>query len=335
MNATIKYFIKRIAIYLLTLWLAISFSFFIFRLIPGNPVYAFIAVISQSGHTQGEVFEQLVDAYLEKFGLKADLWTQYINFWKRLIFEGDLGPSFINFPNPSMELILMRLPWTIGLLGVATLISWVLGSIFGALIGWRQDSKIDKAFTSIALILSPIPYYLLAIFLVLLVFYATGTIAYGAFSSRLTKELSIEFILSVIKHGSLPAISIVIASLPGWMISMRSLMIPILGEDYLLFAEAKGLKKRRIFMRYAFRNTILPQVTSLGISLGSAMSGSLLVENIFNYPGIGKLFSTALSHLDYNTIMGCLIIIIFSVLTANLLVDLLVPLIDPRVRYSG
>jgi len=335
MKQITKYIIRRVILYLLSLWLSISFGFFIFRILPGNPVYAFVATLSRYGHGAGQDIEKILDSYLEVFGLKQDLWTQYANFWKELILRGNLGPSIINFPNSSMGLILRSLPWSMGLLGISILLSWILGNIIGAFLAWKKDARIDKIGSTISLGLSPFPYYIMALMLMLTVFYLTGTIMYGAYNPKLSIGLSLEFILSVITYGSLPAVSIVISETAGWIISMRSLLVPILGEDYLTFAEAKGLEKRRIFSAYALRNAILPQITYLGMTLGSIMSGSILVETIFNYPGIGKLFQSALSLLDYNTIMGCLVVVMFTVLTANLLIDLLLPLIDPRIRYEG
>ena len=335
MNQVTKYFMKRVSIYLLTLWLAVSFIFILFRLIPGNPVQAFVAQMYDAQYLQAEEFVQMIDMYVEAFGLDQPLWVQYVNFWKELIFKGDIGPSFINFPKSATDLILRRLPWTIGLLGLTTFFSWVLGNLIGAFAGWRQDTKLDKSLVVTALAFSPVPFYLMAIVLMMVFFWITGTIWYGAFNPKLTPGLYLEFIWSVIQHGTLPALSITLSFLTGWIVSMRSLMVPILGEDYLIFAEAKGLKKRKIFYLYAFRNAILPQITVLAIQLGNVMSGSILIENIFNYPGIGFLFNVALVHLDYNTIMGCLIIVVFSVLTANLLIDLLLPFIDPRIKYGG
>jgi len=336
MNQTIKYLTKRIFTYGLTIWVAISFSFLLFRIIPGNPVEAFIAQMYTTQQlSSAETYKQLLDMYVKEFGLGEDVWTQYVKFWTRLILYGDVGPSFINFPRPSMEIVLQGLPWTIGLLGTSAIMSWLFGNLLGAFLGWKHNSKTDRSVVMMALTFSPIPYYLTAIILMLLVFYLAGVILYGAYNPYITPQLSLEFILSLIQYGALPALSIAISSAAGWIISMRSLIVPILGEDYLIFAEAKGLEKKRLFLSYSLRNALLPQITSLAITLGSMMSGSILVENIFNYPGVGFIFNVALRHLDYNTIMACLIIVICSVLTANLLIDLLLPFIDPRIKYGG
>jgi peptide/nickel transport system permease protein len=209
-----------------------------------------------------------------------------------------------------------------------------MGNILGALVGWRRDTKLDRAVLTLALGFSQIPFYVLAVILALVFGYILAWLpAYGGHSSTLYPSLTLEFILSAIEHTILPSLSIVITSLFGWVISMRAMLITVLGEDYLLFAQAKGLRKTRIFNRYAFRNALLPQVTGLAMSLGFIFGGALIVEKIFAYPGVGFVFAMALNWMDYNTINACLITTIFTVLTANLLIDLLYPLIDPRIQY--
>jgi len=336
-NPLARYLIKRTLSYLLTMYLAVTFTFFFMRLIPGNPIMSYVqALLSQGQYTVAEEAKKIVDRYLELFGLKGDLLTQYVAFLKRLIFHFDFGPSLIAFPRSAQELIIERLPWTLGLLGTATLISWVLGTLLGALAGWREGSVLDRVIVAMALALSQIPFYVTAVFLVLLFGYILGVLPTGgAYNPLLRPSLSLEFIASVVRHALLPAASLVLSSMFAWLLSMRSLMITILGEDYLMFAEAKGLKKTVIFYKYAMRNALLPQVTNLGISLGFIVSGSVLVEVIFRYPGVGLLFSTALTSLDYNLIMAFIVITVFTVLTANYILDLIYPFIDPRVSYGG
>ncbi len=339
-NPLIRYVLRRLATYLLTMYLAVTFTFFVLRLIPGNPVMSYVqALLSQGQYSVAEEAQKIVDEYMERFGLKGDIFTQYVRFMERLVLHFDLGPSLIAFPRSVQSLILERLPWTIGLLGTATLISWALGTLLGAFAGWREGSWADKLVVAVALALSQIPFYITAVLLILVFGYiiTSGPLHFptgGAYDPRLTPSLTPEFVLSVIRHSVLPAASLVLSSLFGWLLSMRSLMITVLGEDFLRFAEAKGLKKSVLFRRYALRNTLLPQVTGLGMSLGFVVSGSILVEVIFRYPGVGYLFSVALTNLDYNLIMGFVILTIFTVLTANLILDLIYPLIDPRVSYS-
>jgi len=330
-----KYVIKRVAIYFGTLFGAITITFFLFRLVPGNPVEAFIGRIMATQYQQAELARALVEEYKEVFGLKGDLFTQYICFLRNL-FQGNLGPSLISFPDPAQKIIMQRLPWTIGLLGLSAVISWIIGILLGVFISWKRGTTLDNTLTTLAIIFSQIPYYIAAIALVLLFAYILRWFpARGAYDPALTPGFTLEFIVSVIKHGTLPALSLVIVSSLGWFLSTRYLAISILAEDFLTYAEAKGLKPKRIIKRYVLRNILLPQITGLGMSLGFMMGGQIVLETIFTYPGIGSLFANALQQLDYNVVYGVLIIQIFAVLTANLILDLIYPLVDPRVRYVG
>jgi peptide/nickel transport system permease protein len=327
--------------YFITLFLAITFSFILFRLIPGNPIKAYIGELIYHGRllVEAKRVDELIQEYEKMFGLEGDLFTQYINFWKEIL-RFNLGPSLISFPTPAKELIIFRLPWTIGLLGISTLISWILGVSIGALVGWKRESKLDRMLTSVCVVLSQVPYYLLAVLLILIFSYILMWLpSSGGFDPRfnpgnLAPEQILDFIKSVITHGLLPSFSIILTSICGWILSTRFLMISVLGEDYLRFAEAKGLKPSRIFKRYTLKNVLLPQITGLGMSLGFITNGSVVLETVFRYPGIGSLFSTAVSYLDYNLIMGILIIMVFTVLTATLILDFIYPLIDPRVKFT-
>ena len=342
MRPLVLYVTKRVIAYVLTIFLASTVCFFLFRLIPGNPIGAYISMLmAQQSYLPGaEEARKVILEYKRVFGLEGDLFTQYVNFLKEIVLNQNLGPSFINFPKPAQVLIAQYLPWTIGLLGFSAVIAWVLGNILGALVGWKKDSNWGKPIFYLALGLSQIPFYFVAIVLILVFAYvlagtAVGLPARGAYHPSFAgPQLSSEFIASLMLHALLPSLSFVITSVAGWIISMRSMIITILGEDYLLFAEAKGLKRSRIFMRYAFRNALLPQATGFAMSLGFIFSGSFVIENMFSYPGIGYLFGVAIGQLDYNTVQGILLISIFAVTTANLLMDLLYPLIDPRIRYQ-
>jgi len=331
-----RYLLKRLATYVVTCYLAITFTFFFMRLIPGNPIQSYVqALLTQGQYTLAEQAKQIVDAYLEMFGLKGDLLTQYVHFMKRLILHFDFGPSLIAFPRSSQELILERLPWTLGLLGTSVIISWLLGTALGALAGWRAGSKLDRSLVVLALAFSQIPFYVLAVFLVLLFGYILGWLPTGgAYNPMLRPSFSPEFIISVVKHAILPSLSLVLSTAFSWLLSMRSLVVTTLGEDYIAFAEAKGLRKATIFYRYVTRNALLPQLTNLGISLGFIVSGSVVVETLFRYPGVGMLFSVALTSLDYNLVMAFIIMSTLTVLTASLILDLIYPFVDPRVSYG-
>jgi len=330
----VRYVVIKILVYLITLFVAFSIVFFFLRLIPGDPVSRFIRLIEQRYSIQlAQVTQEIINEYKRKFGLEGDIATQYVSYLNRVFLEFDLGPSFLNFPNPVQDLIAWRLPWSIGLLGAATLISWAIGILAGTLVGWKRGSKIDSIMFTISLCMSQVPFYLLALFLVMFLAYIfTIFPPRWAFSPTVTPGLNLAFISSVIYHATLPSLSLILISSFGWLISTRAITITILGEDYLLFAQAKGLRKIRILSRYLLRNTLLPQTTGLAMSLGFIVNGFYLVEWIFSYPGVGTLLVQAINALDYNTVQGVILISIFTVLTANLIIDLIYPLIDPRVR---
>ncbi|QBD78050.1 ABC transporter permease [Ktedonosporobacter rubrisoli] len=331
----IAYAIRRFIAYLFTLWAAFTVTFFFFRLIPGNPIAGYIQSLQAKQVYNAQASVDMVKYYNRIFGLDGNLFQQYTHYMYQVFIQHDLGPSLLSFPTPSQVLIMRALPWTIGLLGLATIIAWVLGIIFGALLGWKRDKKVADWVTNITIGLSHIPYYFVALILVFFLAYQMNLFpSTAAYDPGIDPAISWDFIESVVEHGLLPAFSIVVIGMCGWMLSTRMLLVTILGEDYLTFAEAKGLKPRQILMRYALRNCYLPQITGLGITLGTIFNGNVLVEQLFVYPGIGNLFVTAVQQLDYNTIQGIVALAIFGVLTANLIIDLLLPALDPRVKYA-
>jgi peptide/nickel transport system permease protein len=269
-------------------------------------------------------------------GLDGPLSYQYVQYLKNVFLRFDLGPSFINFPTPARKYILDALPWTVGLLGIATVISWLLGFAFGGLLGWKRDSPLASGMTDLALVFSQIQPFFMALALLSLFAYTLGWLPRrGAFDPGLAKAFNWQFIKSVIEHGTMPALSLVLVTAFGWVISTRAMVVSILGEDYLIYANAKGLKPGDILRNYVLRNAMLPQVTGLAISLGFVLNGAILVETIFQYPGMGYVLTNSISSLDYNTVQGIMLMSITLVMTATLLLDLLMPLIDPRVARQG
>jgi peptide/nickel transport system permease protein len=330
----IAYAIRRFIAYLVTLWGALTLTFFFFRLIPGNPIGAYIQALQQKQIYNAGASADMVKYYKSVFGLDGNLFQQYIHYIQQLVIKHDLGPSILSYPTSSQVLIMRSLPWTVGLLALSTLFSWVLGLILGALIGWKRDKWASEFASNLCIALSHIPYYFVALILVFLLAYKLNWFpSTAAYNPAWDPGWDLGFITSVIIHGTLPALSIMIIGVSSWMLSTRMLMVTILGEDYLTFAEAKGLKPRKILTRYALRNCYLPQITGLGITLGSIFNGNVLVEQLFAYPGIGNLFVIATQQLDYNTIQGIVSLAIFGVLTANLILDLFLPVLDPRIKY--
>lgn len=329
----LKYYLNKIITYIVTIWGAFTIAFFLFHSMPTNPVDSWIKSLQRQYAVNMEGGEEMVNYYKEQFGLNGTLWDQYTHYLYNLVVKQDLGPSFINFPTPVQNLLIQRLPWTLGLMGVSVLTSWILGLIIGGAAGWFRSSPISGWLTNISILLSQIPAYLIAIFLVLFLAYQVKVFpTRGAYDAQYAIGWNWNFIKSVVWHSFLPALAIIIVSLAGWILSTRSLIVSILGEDYLMYAEAKGLRPWDIMSRYALRNALLPQAMGLALTLGFMMSGQLLIEMLFVYPGIGELMMRGIQVFDFNTMMGIIILSIFSVMTASLVVELLLPVIDPRIR---
>ena len=334
MAALVTYIGRRLVAYALTVIIAISANFFIPRMIPGDPISALIDQMAQHGEVVSGGAE-IVAAYEEQFGLNGTWLEQYFRYLWSLL-RGDLGPSIMAFPTTVQELLVTALPWTMGLLLVATVISWVLGNLLGAIVGWRRDSKINSTIVVVSLGLHQIPYYFVALLLVFFFSYNLSVFpSSGGFSLIGGRPEGWKLVWDIIYHATLPALSIVIASIGFWVITMRSMILTTLGEDYILLAEAKGLKRSMILTKYALRNALLPQAAAFGIALGFVMNGSILTETIFNYPGLGALLLSAIGNLDYNLLQGILLLTILSVLTANLILEILYPIIDPRISHGG
>lgn len=330
-----RYILTRTLTLVASVYVSITVVFLIPRLVPGNPLDAVFARLAQMGARVGS--EELIEEYKRMFGLDKDLLTQYMSFLNELA-KGNLGYSINSFPTTVAELLVRAVPWTVGLLGVTTIISWVLGTLIGAVVGWRGDrSMASRLLVPFALLMYITPYYILAILLLFFFAYYLNLFpSSGGYTVGMElRGLTLDFILDVLHHSVLPALSIVIASLGWWFLSMRSMIITVKGEDFVLMAYAKGLKEKTVMWRYAFRNAILPQTTGLAISLSHIVGGALLTEVIFAYPGIGWLIYTAITSLDYPVIQGSVLLVIVAVALANYFIDLVYPLIDPRIRYGG
>lgn len=334
MSGYARYLAQRFLILLITVFLSITVVFFVPRMVPGNPLGAVFLNMAQMGGSAGA--PELVAEYERIFGLDQSLWVQYLRFWRELL-RGNLGYSISTFPSEVSTLLSAALPWTIGLLTVTTLVSWLLGTVMGAIAGWRgSKSLVSRILVPIALVLYTTPYYILAIILVFLFafFWPIFPIS-GALSLGMKPGWNWAFFADLLHHAFLPAMSIVLVSLGWWFLSMRSLITGLKGEDYILNAEAMGIKERRILWGYAFRNALLPQATGLAISMGHIAGGALITEVIFAYPGIGWLIFNSIKGLDYPVIQGGVLLIIIAVAVANFAVDSLYPLIDPRIRYQS
>lgn len=329
-----NYLVRRIALYVGSLWGAFTVAFFFFHLIPGDPIQSYITSLQQVNVYNVEASREVVQHYRQIFGLEGNIFQQYLHYMYQLVVARDLGPALINFPTSTSVVVGRALPWTMGLLAISAVLSWVVGVGLGTLIGWRRNSGVSRFITYFALAFAHVPYYFVALLLLFFVAYRWALLpSSAAYDSYLHPGLTWPFVLSLIRHGLLPSISLVIIAVCLWSITTRMLIVTTLGEDYLTFAEAKGLKPRTILANYALRNCYLPLVTGFAISLGGIFNGNVLVERIFNYPGVGNLLVQAIGILDFNTVQTIVAVVIFAVLTANLAIDLLLPVLDPRVKY--
>lgn len=281
------------------------------------------------------ISDELAQDYRQRFGLDKSVEEQYVTYLSDLA-QGDLGYSIPTYPTRVSTLIWNAVPWTVGLLTVTTLISWVLGSLLGALVGWSGRSRLLQSLVPFALVLYTTPYFILAL---LLIYFLTSTWPIfpspgGAYSVGAKPGWSWDFIVDVIQHGALPALSIILVSLGWWFLSMRSLIIAEQGQDHIVWAEARGLPPRRIFWAYAFRNALLPQTTGLALSIGNIVGGALITEVIFAYPGLGYLIYNSIRQSDFPVVQGSVLLLVVSTAAANLLLDLANPLIDPRIRAA-
>jgi peptide/nickel transport system permease protein len=330
----VDYVLKRFGQALLIIFIAVSINFMIPRLIPGDPIESALSTKIAVSGSQAQDVQRIAAHYRAKFGLDQPLWKQYINYWGDIL-RGDLGVSLASFPDKVSNKIRSALPWTLGLLLVSTLLAFAVGSILGALLAWPGSPTAIRSLIPGLMLMSAIPYYLLGIVIVFLfaiqfAFLPPG----GGFNPILIPRLNLETTLDVLKHSILPAASIVLGSLGFWALGMRGMTVSVLGEDYITFGEAKGLSPRRIFLFYGMRNAMLPQFTSLALNLGLILSGAVLVEIIFSYPGLGQLLFAAIAGKDYFVIQGVVLLLILALAFSLFVVDLLYPLIDPRIRYS-
>jgi peptide/nickel transport system permease protein len=326
----VKYVLQRLAFYALTAWAAITINFLIPRLMPGDPVQALIS------RFQGQLDSNAVNSLRALFGLDKErsLWQQYTDYWSHLL-QGDLGLSFTFFPTPVSEVISQSLPWTLALVGTATLISFLLGTGIGVYSGWRRGSWLD-GLLPVTTFISSIPYFWLGLIAISLFAVKWPLFpAAGGYDSALVPAFDVPFLSSALYHAVLPGVTIVLSAMAGWILGMRNMMVTVSSEDYVMVAQAKGLSERRVMFSYAARNAILPNISGFALSLGFIVGGTLLVEMVFSYPGIGFQLFQAVGAKDYPLMQGVFLIITLAVLAANLLADLIYLLLDPRTRREA
>jgi peptide/nickel transport system permease protein len=325
-----RYLLRRLAFYLIAAWASVTLAFIVPRLMPGDPA----ATMFSRFH--GKLDPQAMAALRETFGFSDEpMWRQYISYLGH-VMSGDLGVSVSYFPARVGDVLATGMVWTLLLAGMAVVIAYALGTLLGIAAAWRRGGWLDSVGPPLFVLVGAFPFFWLAMLLLFLFGFTLGwTPVRHAYDSRVSVELSLSFIWSVITHAALPAITIVVATVGSWMLDMRNTMVSILGEDYITMAHAKGLPPRRVMFRYAARNALLPSVTSFGMALGFLLSGSLLIEIVFSYPGQGYLLIQAVRSLDYPLIQGLFLTITLAVLGANFLVDIIYVWLDPRARRGS
>ena len=328
------YLVKRLGLFLLILWLASTVNFFLPRLGGQDPIRAQLGAQAAMGGASQVGMKDMIAEYDRRFGLDKPLLEQYLTYLgdtARLEFNY----SMASYPTKVVDIIWRSLPWTMTLLTVTTLLAWTIGTVLGALLTQPKTPRILHYVLPPILTLSAIPFFLLGLLLIyLLGFQLRWFPLAGGYDQGLLPALDPRVIANMVYHSILPALSIILASIGFWTLGMRGVMISTHGEDYLLFAEAKGLRGRTIFLRYAIRNALLPQLTALALALGNIVSGAVLVEVIFQYPGVGSLLYQAIRSSDFFMIQGVVFIVIVAIGFATLILDLIYPALDPRISYA-
>jgi peptide/nickel transport system permease protein len=329
----LRFLLPRLVTYVLVVWISITIVFFVPRFVPGNPVEAVLGRLTSQGTTMDpKLVQSMRETLTQLFGLEGTLWEQYSSFLQRVFLTFDFGPSLSNYPTPVSALIGRALPWSLGLMLTALAISWTLGNLIGLLAGYHNTSTTSKAIETAAMVIYPIPYYILALVLVILFAYIWPIFP---FVFQVSGEPgTLQYAISVAYNSFLPLMAIVLVSLGWWIISMKAMAIDTKEEDFVQYAKYRGVDDNKVMVGYVARTAILPQVTVLALSIGGVFGGSLITEILFGYPGIGTLIYRAILASDYNLILGAVSLSIVAVATATLVLDIVYPFIDPRIRYT-
>lgn len=329
----IRYIVIRTVILMLTIFTAFTITYFLLRALPVNAVENVIrSIISKGRYYDPKVLIELRNTLYEVFGLSGSPIEQYFNYLRKFLTL-DFGYSILVFGTSVKYLISLYLPYSLFLLGITTIISWIIGNLLGVFVGVRR-SKISSALQSLALVLYPLPYYVLALIMIYVFGYLVPLLPLVGGAGTTAPLWSLEFVLDLLRRSILPALSIIIVSALGWwFISSRVLAINIYTEDYTAYAILRGVSINRLLRKYILRNILLPQTTTLALSMGSIFSGALIVEAVFNYPGVGMLLYRSVFSGDYPTALGILSLSIIGTSIAAYIIDLIYPLLDPRIRY--
>jgi len=321
-----SFIVRRVIFYLVAAWVALTINFFIPRAMPGNAVQAIMAKFPNLTPSAYRALEAMLGV-----GHPGSIWHQY---WAYLVNVGHLnfGTDVSQYPASVSSLLAQTIPWTITLVGTATVIAFAIGTALGIMAGWRRGGWLDRVLPGL-MFFQAMPYFFLALILLELLAVRAHLFPIGqGYTGGLIPGWHWDFISSAIYHSLLPALTIVIASVAGWMLQMRNVMLTTIGEDYVLAAQAKGLPNHRVVWTYATRNALLPQLQGFGLALGFVVSGAIVMEIVFSYPGIGLLLLNAVTSNDYPLMQAIFLVITFAVLLANLIVDVIIVIADPRAR---
>ena len=332
MRAFAIYGLKRLGQFVLVVFIGVNIAYIITHATPIDPIEQSISVATSFGNTSPDAIAMMRESLRELYGLTGGPVEQYVNFWKRIV-TGDFGPSLSSFPTPVMALIGRALPWTVGLLFTSTLLTWLLGNLLGGLAGYYRNNRSLKLLGVIAMGLHPVPYYIAGFVLLVIFGYLWPVLPItGGSDMNLRQVMDFDHALSILKHSILPAASLMLIGIGSWFLGMRSLVSNVVTEDYVTYAELGGVAHKRILFSYVMRNALVPQITGLAMSLGTIFNGAIIVEQIFGYPGVGALLVGAVYAGDYGLVLGVTTISIIGVSAAVFLIDLIYPLLDPRVE---
>lgn len=332
MPVTLRLIFRRILFLLLVIWSASTIVFFIPRMSDTNPIRERFAELARTGGFSPADLEKIIASYTKQFGLDAPLIEQYRDYLGNII-RLDFGVSLNKYPTTVLQVIMQAIPWTLGLLLVTTILSFIIGNLLGALSAWPKAPRWVRSVATPFVLLTGVPPVIMGVLLLFFIGFRLKLLPLGgAYSIGIVPDMSIGFALDLLKHQILPALSLILGSVGGWVLSMRGMGVTIQGEDYVNFAEHKGLTGRRIFRDYYLRNTLLPQVTGLALALGTVVTSAIVVEGLFGLPGIGTALNNAIRANDFPVIYGIVLFITAAVATLMVLMEFVYPLLDPRIR---
>jgi peptide/nickel transport system permease protein len=325
-----RFALRRLGFFVVTLWAAVTLNFFLPRLMPGNPALAMMAKFH--GRLSGQALNALEVIF--GVGTHQSLLAQYLHYLGDIL-TGNFGTSLFFFPEPVSQVVRGAIPWTLGLVGVTTILAFALGTGLGIVTAWRRGSRLDSIMPPVFVITSAIPYFWVGMMFILIFGVRLKWLPYTfGFDPSQTPGFSAAFIGNVLEHAVLPALALLITTIGTWILTMRNTMVSVLAEDYVRMARAKGLPGRRIMYDYAARNAILPNLTGFAMSLGFVVGGAILIEYVFDYPGVGYMLLQAVQNEDYPLMQALFLLITVAVLVAILLSDIATAVLDPRTRTA-